>query len=349
MKTGFVKVLLSMVVLMLIASLAEAGVTAYAFGDYYYLSNHNPAYDGQHGFWLRRVYLTYDRDISDKFKARIRLEMNSDGKFSAADTMKPFIKDAYVSYQFVPLHSFTLGIQESLAFGNTEKFWGYRHVEKTPLDLFKVRDSRDFGLAMKGSFDTGKTFSYAVMYGNNSSYRWEINKQKGIYGRLTYTPTPNWMFEVYADTLGVSNIVDKTGASIAKNTMLLQGFAGYQSDSGRLGLNYMYEDITETGKTDIKTNIYSILGAIKVAKTVEAFARYDMIPDPTPWAQDSYIPMEKGYKTDVLIAGIGWNIHPKVQIAPNVKLVHYGNNAAGVKPSTLKDDACYSVTFYYQF
>ena len=77
MKTRFAKVLLSMVVFMLLASLAEAGVTAYAFGDYYYMQNHNPAYDGQHGFWLRRVYLTYDRDISDKFKARVRFEMNS--------------------------------------------------------------------------------------------------------------------------------------------------------------------------------------------------------------------------------------------------------------------------------
>ena len=61
------------------------------------------------------------------------------------------------------------------------------------------------------------------------------------------------MIEAYADTLGISNIVDKTGVPIAKNTMLLQGFAGYQSDGGRLGLNYMYESITETGKPAVNT------------------------------------------------------------------------------------------------
>ncbi len=315
-----------------------AAVSAYAFGDFYYMNNHNASYDNQTGFWLRRVYLWYDRDISDKFKARIRLEMNSDGKFASPDTIKAFIKDAYVSYQFLPLHSFTLGIQESLAFGNTEKFWGYRQVEKTVLDLFKVRDSREFGLTMNGSFDKDKKFSYAVMVGNNSSYKWENNKQKGYYARFTYTPTANWLVEVYADWLGISNV---------KHTTMLQGFAGFKSDSGRLGVNYMLERIHELGKPDTDTNIYSVLGALKLVKKLEAFARYDHIPNPTPWAQDTYVIMEKGFRTDMLIAGLAWNIHPKVQISPNIKLVSYGRNAAGVNGP--KSDTYYSMTFYYQF
>ena len=83
------------------------------------------------------------------------------------------------SYQFAaaahadPGHPGTPG-----SFANIEKFYGYRHVEKTALDLYKIRDSRDFGLAPSGYFDTAKKFSYAVMFGNNSGYRQETNKQK---------------------------------------------------------------------------------------------------------------------------------------------------------------------------
>jgi len=87
--------------------------------------------EDQNGFWLRRVYLTYESDISDKFKARARLEFNSPGNFStSAANIVPYLKDATISYQYAPLHKLTVGIQDSLAYGNIEKFYGYRHLEK---------------------------------------------------------------------------------------------------------------------------------------------------------------------------------------------------------------------------
>ena len=43
------------------------------FGDYYYFGDdHDPKYDEQHGFWFRRIYLTYDHNLSSRFATRLR-------------------------------------------------------------------------------------------------------------------------------------------------------------------------------------------------------------------------------------------------------------------------------------
>jgi hypothetical protein len=338
-------ILLTLLTLFVLSAVKlPAAISAYAFGDYYFVLKHHAVdtantklYEDQSGFWLRRIYLTYESDISDKLKARARLEMNSEGKFSAtAATLNSFVKDAYVSYQFLPLHSLTLGIQEHLSFANIEKFYGYRHVEKTALDLYKIRDSRDFGLSAKGYFDAGKKFAYALMFGNNSSYRQETNKEKALNARLTFTPNPNWMFEVYGDMVQV----DAT-----KKDTLLSAFAGFQGDWGRVGINYLTKTLKETNKDDVDYSLIQAFAVAKMGKKIEAMVRYDQTFELQPNGQDSYLIIEKGYKTSLLVAGLGWNIHPKFQIMPNVKLVSYQENK-GKKPGS---DTYFNVTFYYQF
>ena len=37
---------------------------------------------GQQGFWMRRIYFTYDLTFSDKLTTRFRLEANSNGQFA---------------------------------------------------------------------------------------------------------------------------------------------------------------------------------------------------------------------------------------------------------------------------
>ena len=178
--------------LLLGATQLPAGISAYAFGDYYFVLNqHNADLEDQNGLWLRRVYITYYFYISDKLKARARLELSSAGNFStSASTLVPVLKDAYIAYQFAPLHKLTLGIQDSLSFSNIEKFYGYRHLEKTPFDLYKVRSSRDFALCLSGSFDTAKKDD-SVQYGNFSGNKSETDqyKQVGLAARQRHPGT----------------------------------------------------------------------------------------------------------------------------------------------------------------
>ncbi|MFH2108603.1 MAG: hypothetical protein ABII93_08040 [Chrysiogenia bacterium] len=324
--------------LLLGAAQLPAGISAYAFGDYYFVLNqHNADLEDQNGLWLRRVYITYDSDISDKLKARARLELSSAGNFStSASTLVPVLKDAYIAYQFAPLHKLTLGIQDSLSFSNIEKFYGYRHLEKTPFDLYKVRSSRDFALCLSGAFDTAKKLNYSVQYGNYSGNKSETDKYKQVGARLFVNVTPELMVEVNGD---ISTI------SAAKKSYTYQLFAGYKSNWGRVGAGYGSEIVQEDGKDDANFGLFSAFAVIKLGGKFEAVARYDMSADPQLHSQDDYLLIEKGYKTDLFILGLAWNIHPKFQIMPNLKMVSYKENM-GVKPAS---DTYFNVTFYYQF
>ena len=221
-----------------------------------------PSLEDQNGLWLRRVYITYDSDISDKLKARARLELNSAGNFStSAATLVPVLKDAYIAYQFAPLHKLTLGIQDSLSFSNIEKFYGYRHLEKTPFDLYKVRSSRDFALCLSGAFDTAKKFNYSVQYGNYSGNKSETDKYKQVGARLFVNVTPELMVEVNGDISTISAV---------KKSYTYQLFAGYKGDWGRVGVGYGSEIVQEDGKDDADFGLFSAFAVAKLGEQVRS-------------------------------------------------------------------------------
>jgi hypothetical protein len=96
----------------------------------------------------------------------------------------------------------------------------------------------------------------------------------------------------------------------------------------------------------VNFGVFSAFAVAKFSKFLEAVARYDIAADPQLNGQNTFLIIEKGYKTNLLMFGLGWNIHPKFQVMPNLKLVSYKENAAGVKP---KDFSQFNITFYYQF
>jgi hypothetical protein len=317
----------------------HASLSAQAFGDYYFmLKNNNAAIEKQNGFWLRRLYLTYDSDLSDKLKARARLEIQSPGTFTtSAAVLTPYLKDAYISYQFLPLHKITLGIQGCLSFDNIDKWYGYRHVEKTMWDLYKVRSSREFGMTLSGAFDKAKKYNYSVQFGNNSGYKNEIDKYKEIGVDFVINLTPQLIIEINGD---------RTTTSAIKNDYQVQAFVGYQGDWGRAGVNYGRQTIKETGKSNVDFGVLSTFAVAKFSKQYEALVRFDTTFDPQPNGQTDFLIIEKGYKTSLFILGLGWNVSPRFQVMPNVKLLSYKANSLGTKPEANQQ---FNVTFNYQF
>ena len=104
----------------------EGKISGYIFGDYFYeLSHPNAATDAlnRNGFQFRRAYFTYDRDLSEKFTVRFRLEMNSPDltksqNFGTSTTLAPFIKHAYLRWNnFIPQSRLSFGLVSTPAFG----------------------------------------------------------------------------------------------------------------------------------------------------------------------------------------------------------------------------------------
>ncbi|HEX6324725.1 MAG TPA: hypothetical protein VFZ36_13440 [Vicinamibacterales bacterium] len=313
-------------------------ISGLVFGDYYAFPEHHlPAWDGQHGLWLRRVYVTYDHMFSPALSARLRLEMNSNGKL-AGGALTPYVKDAYLRWNFQGRQALTLGIQPSLTFDYVESVWGLRHIEKTPLDLYRWDSSRDTGLTLSGPLNGAQTVKYAVQYGNESGNNAETDAHKGFRTSARYEPKQGLTAEVMFGQFNRASDADRTTAQI---------FAGYRGTRGRAGAQYAYQK-RRAAAGDVELDLVSGFGVFDLKpKSLSAFARVDRMNDPcTDCAAIDYLPIAPTHPFTTTIAGVEYWLHPSVRMSPNVEWVVYRDNGALPKPG---NDTVARLTFYWSF
>jgi hypothetical protein len=315
---------------------AEGKLSGLMFGDYYYvLSNHAKSLEKNNGFWLRRIYFTYDNTLTDKFAMRFRLEMNSPGDFKTSSTLIPFVKDAYLTAK-LGKHTLMLGLIGTPLYDNLDEYWGYRPMEKTPIDLFKFGNSREFGVGLKGALDAKNKLTYTVIFGNGDGLKSELGRGKAVYGRLNFQPTPAMFFEVYADYTNV-------GPDVSVN--IFQAFAGWKGAWGRSGLNFGLRHFHGVESSDLK--FISLFGVYKVSPKLELVGRFDHLFDPNPnGSKIDYIPMADNVRANVVLAGLGWSLGENVKVIPNIKYVFYDAPAVGAKPAA---DFYTYLTLYFKF
>ena len=131
------------------------------------------------------MYFTFDYAFTPALSARFRIEANSNGKL-AGGSLTPYVKDAYLRWAFVGRQQLTLGIQPSLTMEGVEPVWGLRHVEKTPLDLYRWDSSRDTGLTVGGPLNAAGTLKYFAQVGNESGNGAEADSFKALRASLRY-------------------------------------------------------------------------------------------------------------------------------------------------------------------
>lgn len=306
------------------------------FGDYYWMSqNHREDLEGQNGFWIRRIYLTYEHDLGDSFSSRLRFEMNSPGDFINNAKMTPVVKDAYVKWSN-DQHSIYAGIAGTPTWGLVEDVWGYRSLEKSPLDLQDFGSSRDFGLLFKGKF--GK-FGYEYMVGNGNSNGAELNKGKKYMLALSYQLTDELIVQGYGDYNVLEN--DRyyyTG----------QVFMGYNSDTFTLGALYAHQYRENTApSTDVDQDIASIFAHFDILENWRGVLRVDHMFDPNPEGESiDYLPFSNRAESTFLITAVDYSLNENVHIMPNLEYVFYGESVLGGTPDA---DIMPRITVYYSF
>ncbi len=315
----------------------EGKLSGLMFGDYFYaFAHHDELVKGNNGFWLRRVYFTYDNALNAKFSMRFRLEANSPGDFKTSSALVPFVKDAHLAAR-LGRHTLLLGLIGTPLYDNLDEYWGYRPMEKTPIDLFKFGNSREFGAGLKGPLDAGGKLTYAVVLGNGAGIKSETNRGKAVYARLNFQPTPSLFLELYAD-------YSDTGVDSSVN--IFQAFAGIRGDWGRTGLNFGYRH-ADDGDNAAELKFISLFAVGRISPKLELVGRFDRLLDPNPSASRiDYIPMADHAKANVLLAGLGWDLNEKVKVIPNLKYVFYDAPEGGERPDA---DLYAYLTLYFKF
>lgn len=313
--------------------------SGYMFGDvYYYAANHDASFEKQNGLWFRRIYLGYDRELTPSWAMRLRLEANSPGFNQTSDKLLPFFKDAYLKWTR-GRHNVFIGLSPSPTWELIESTWGYRSVEKTPLDLYKWGGSRDLGLGLKGSFDEKKKLSYHAFFGTGTDTKSETDKDKKLYLALQAKPANGWTFEVYGDW---ENRKDD------KDVSTLQVFGSCEQKKYRAGAQYAHQTRQQgTDKTDLTLDVFSVFAAGRLADKAWLLGRFDRMADPNPdGPKIAYIPFDATAKYNFFILGLDLMPTGSVHLIPNLKLATYDTPATGSKPDS---DVIASLTFFFTF
>lgn len=316
-----------------------------AFGDFYWFSNHHdPRFDGQQGFWLRRAYLGYDHAFSSTMSMRLRLEMNSNGAL-AGGNLVPFVKDAYFNWKYHGRQQARLGIEPSLTFDSEEGFWGLRHIEKTPADLYGIDSSRDFGLAVSGPIGE-QGVSYAAQFGNDSGNGSENNKFKVV--RLL------GLFEAKSG-LRVEGIFNYGKRPNGQDRTTAKGLLGFKKNAFRFAGQYLWQE-RQSGAAetpDTKIHIWSGFGSWDVKPNkASLFGRFDSVKGDQggadiglPGADGiAFLALSDGAPFKLFIAGLEFHLDRSIRISPHVEWVNYDDPATG--PS-IGDDVIPRLTFYW--
>ena len=333
-------------------------ISGLMFGDYYYyyqrhqdtVSSTNPTeVEGQHGLWFRRIYLTFDFAQSEKLSVRLRLEANSNGDFGGGD-ITPYVKDAFIKWTYKGKQQLTLGIQPTLTFDWIEGFWGLRHIEKTPADLYRLDSSRDFGFAFAGPARI-KGLSYAAQFGNESGSGSETREGKIVRFQTRYERNPSMAFEgFYSFGRGPSGQNRQTG----------QGFAGFRSKSTRVGVQYLWQE-RMSGQDTVPSQTIDVWSGFAVwdvvPKKADLFVRADSVrghlgdvETGLPGAEDiDYWVLSSQSPFTTWIFGGEWYVHPTVRFSPNLEIVRYTDAPDPTLNPGRRQDSIFRFTFFWTF
>jgi hypothetical protein len=227
-------------------------------------------------FEIERSYLGYDQTFSDKFSAKITLDV---GKDNGSD-FTLFLKAAQLDYKATNWAKISTGMIGLNQFSDQEKFWGYRYLYKSFQDQHKFGSSADLGLNTE--FTLLKTLKMNVFALNGEGFK-KVQDLYGKYkvgGNLVYTPTEKFTFKVYYAEQDSKKLV---GTTVVENPTVknVAFFAGYDvKNTFRIGAEYnkMIDGKEFTNASlDADLKGFSIYSTYIVNKKTEFFARYDVL------------------------------------------------------------------------
>ena len=302
-------------------------ISGLVYGDYYYVAaNHRDELVDRNGFWLRRVYFTYDHTLTPAFSLRVRLEVNSEGDFVSTGVNTPYLKDAWLKWTRGS-HALAFGMASTPQIEFVEAFQGYRSIEKTPIDLYRWDSSRDLGILLQGRFGSAERTSYAVQVGNGSGTGSEVDRSKSVRAQLAHR---------FASGLALEGYADWQDEPDGQDVSTFETFAGWQEPKWRASLQYGWQKRREAGAlaADLNLEFLSAFGTVALTPKLAIVGRVDRSFDPIPDGETiDYMPFADTARSLFGFAAVDVTLAPTVHLIPNVEWTTYGRGPDGTTPA----------------
>ncbi len=240
---------------------------------YFDLTNVNAKSSGisnpQEGFHfdVKRFYVSIDHQFDDIFSADVTTDFTYDtsqcnGITTVTDPItgqivsvsctstgssasQVYIKKAYLQAKLAPWAIFRAGSADMPWIPFMEDVYGYRYVENTLVDRFKMGNSADWGAFFLGSVGDDFKFEYAIAAVNGAGYK------KPAFG-LGTNRASGMDFEGRADVrfdnfvLGVGGYTGKLGKELTPDTTTntaqrFDAMAAYVGNGIRVGVEYFHQ------------------------------------------------------------------------------------------------------------
>jgi hypothetical protein len=183
-------------------------------------------------FEIKRIYLGYERVLSDAFEANIKIDIRSPDNLSPFSLAQryAYFKNAYVKFHHRQL-SVLFGIIDLQHFKLQEKIWEHRYIEKSFADLYRFGSSSDLGAQLNYHWNDWLSSDITIMNGEGyTQMQYQGNYKYG--GGLTIYPVKKVVTRGYFDF---------TYRDISQTTLTI--FAGYQDKrllSGGVEYNHKF-------------------------------------------------------------------------------------------------------------
>jgi hypothetical protein len=315
-------------------------ISGLVYADYYYvLDSHREELENQNGFWLRRIYFTYDHTLSKTFSLRLRLEANSKGDFTSTGVNTVYPKDVWIKWT-LGAHAVSFGLAPTINVDLVDAFQGYRSLEKSPFDFYAWDSARDLGVVVQGGLGEEGRTGYSVQFGNGSGTGSEVDRGKALRGQLLHRFGSGLLLEGYADWQDHPD---------GRDTWTVEAFGGWQQKRWRASLQYGHQERRRAGPgfADLGLDFLSAFAVVHVSDRVALLARVDRSFDPLPNGESiDYMPFSPRAKFVFGYAGADLTLHRNVHLIPNLELTHYDDMPAATTPGA---DVVPRVTLFFSW
>ena len=211
-------------------------------------------------FEINRVYFQYTDNLSDNLFLKIRYDveresLDKDGK------LQTYLKNAYVDWKVKDLGKISLGLIGTNSYDIQEANWGYRFIEKSPLDLNNFTNTADLGIGISkkiGNFNISGQMLNGEGHKAKSTDGNFVTYLRVVYGEIKLRKNDGY------------NLGFILNSATDNDNYLFGVFGGWSDNNIRIGGEY---NTYETTTTECLSSVYL---NYKRSEKLNIFLRHDM-------------------------------------------------------------------------